>query len=78
VEVSLQCDGDVLELRVADDGRGLDAAPAPRAGHGHGLKNLITRARDWGGACEITSGTDGGTVLVWRVPCEVGTFSPPG
>lgn len=77
VEVSLACDGTVLDLRVADDGRGIDGGATPRPGHGHGLRNLAARARDWGGTCEITRGPSGGTVLHWRVPCEVGTFSPP-
>ena len=78
VEVTLACDGHFLDLRVADDGRGLDLTAAPRPGHGHGLKNLTARARDWGGSCEIGPLAGGGTELRWRVPCEVGTFSPPG
>ena len=77
VDVSMACDGDQLVLRVEDDGRGVEAADAPRPGHGRGLRNLETRARDWGGTCRVMSGPTGGTVLEWRVPCEVGTFSPP-
>ena len=77
VDVSMACDGDQLVLRVEDDGRGVEAADAPRPGHGRGLRNLEARARDWGGSCRVTSGPTGGTVLEWRVPCEVGTFSPP-
>jgi signal transduction histidine kinase len=77
VDVSMACDGKELRLLVEDDGRGVDAADAPRPGHGRGLRNLQTRARDWGGSCRVGPGPDGGTVLEWRVPCEVGTFSPP-
>ena len=77
VHVSMACDGDQLQLLVEDDGRGLDPAEATLPGRGRGLKNLQTRARDWGGSCQIGPRPDGGTVLEWRVPCEVGTFSPP-
>lgn len=77
VDVVISCDGNVLDLRVADDGRGPEAGLPPRPGHGRGLKNLTSRARDWGGTCTILPGGDGGTVLHWRVPCQVGTFSPP-
>ena len=78
VEVSVACDGDMLELRVVDDGRGIATTSPARPGHGHGLANLAVRARDWGGSCDVAPGSEGGTALVWRVPCEVGTFSPPG
>jgi signal transduction histidine kinase len=77
VEVEVACDGAVLVLVVADDGRGVDGGAVPRAGHGRGLKNLAARARDWGGTCEVTGRPGGGTVLTWRVPCEVRTFAPP-
>ena len=77
VEISMACAGDHLVLVVADDGRGPHDAAAPRPGHGRGLANLQARARDWGGSCQIGPGPDGGTTLEWRVPCQVGTLSPP-
>jgi signal transduction histidine kinase len=77
VEVTMACEGDELELRVLDDGRGVDPDAPARPGHGHGLENLRSRARDWGGSCEIHPRAGGGTALVWRIPCQVGTFSPP-
>lgn len=77
VEVTMACDGGSLRLEVVDDGRGIDPAAEPRSGHGRGLVNLGARARDWGGSCEVGPGDHGGTRLMWRVPCEIGTFSPP-
>jgi signal transduction histidine kinase len=77
VEVEVSCDGDFLQLAVADDGCGVDAEAVPPLGHGRGLKNLVVRARDWGGTCEVARRATGGTTLTWRVPCEVGTFAPP-
>lgn len=76
VEVTVRCDNDELALRVLDDGCGIDPSiPAP--GHGRGLANLVARAREWGGSCSVGPGPERGTLLEWRVPCEIGTFSPP-
>lgn len=84
VDVELACEGDELVLRVADDGRGIDPGicpgidprAGPGVGHGRGLRNLAARARDWGGSCRIERRPTGGTLLEWRVPIGIGTFSP--
>ncbi len=65
VEVELTVDQAGLQLRVRDDGRGID----PDAPRGFGLANLTERAAALGGALTITSGRDGrGTSLVLWVP----------
>jgi signal transduction histidine kinase len=56
--------GDDLCLEVLDDGRGIDAETEP--GHGHGLRNLQSRAETLGGTLELTRPAGGGTRLVWR------------
>ncbi len=56
-----------LVLEVEDNGRGFDqGATAPTAG-GRGLDNMRTRARQLGGALDVSS-TRAGTCLTLRVP----------
>lgn len=64
VRVALGGVGAMLELRIADDGRGF-AVEATRAGRG--LANMQRRARSLGGCLEITSGVSG-TELALRLP----------
>jgi len=67
VEVEVTCAAELV-LRVTDDGRGVEAAAAPTADHGHGLVNLRRRAQRWAGTCTVEPAPDRGTVLTWRVP----------
>jgi signal transduction histidine kinase len=65
VELELSVDRDDVQLRVVDDGVGIDPGATP----GFGLRNLRERAAALGGRFETSSGPDGlGTVVVWRVP----------
>lgn len=63
VAVSLEEGDDGVELRVADDGRGLDPAAIP---DGFGLSGLRERLKLAGGTLEISS--NGGTTITARVP----------
>jgi len=68
IAVGLRAIGSELELRVADDGRGLDADPLaePQAGH-LGLASVRERAEGLGGSMQLDS-TGGGTQLLVRLP----------
>jgi signal transduction histidine kinase len=63
VRVSVRASGGEVILRVEDDGVGLD----PGLARG-GLVNMGERAHDLGGRFEVGPGSDGGTVVLWRVP----------
>ena len=65
VEVALDAGGDVLELRVRDDGRGFDTGGRRR---GLGLDGMAERARLVGGELSVESLPGAGTELVMRVP----------
>ena len=56
--------GEALEVEVADDGTGIDAA----APSGVGLVSLRERTAELGGAVSITCPPDGGTVVRARLP----------
>ena len=54
-----------LELEIADDGRGLSAAPN---GGGHGLVGMRERVALYGGSLETRPGRDGGFVVRASLP----------
>jgi PAS domain S-box-containing protein len=57
--------GDVVVLRVTDDGIGIDEeVPAT----GHGLRNMSDRAVRLGGHASVRALPDAGTLLEWQVP----------
>ena len=78
VTAELQCDQDVLLLRVADDGAGFD--PASVNGDGLGLISMRERMRLIGGELAVQSKPGGGTQVEARVPLvhELPAKIPPG
>lgn len=64
VEISCAAEGERLDLRVADNGRGL--APNVSPSEGLGLRIMRYRARIIGGEIELRPGHGGGAVLVCR------------
>lgn len=67
---------DVLELAIADDGRGFDAAH-PDADHaGLGLRSIDERVRLINGTVRLESRQDCGTTLRVRVPLSAHKAAP--
>jgi signal transduction histidine kinase len=62
--------GSGLEIRVSDDGRGMDAAAVP----GVGLRSMRDRADELGGILEVTPRSGGGTDVRALIP---GTSAVP-
>ena len=58
----------VLEIDIADNGKGFEAAPEKE---GHGLKNISARLKKIGGECAIESRRGGGTTVRIRLPVPV-------
>ncbi|MFD3975351.1 GAF domain-containing protein [Streptomyces cyaneofuscatus] len=63
VEVSLKATADEVRLTVSDNGGGI-----PAQSRRSGLDNLAERARQCGGALEMSTPDGGGSRLVWRAP----------
>jgi signal transduction histidine kinase len=63
-EIHVGIERERLVLRVIDDGRGFDFR---RACRGHGLTNMLKRARDAGGEFQVESNGQG-TAVTARVP----------
>jgi len=66
VEIRVALDDGMLEIVVADDGRGFDPAQVP---HGHlGLLTMRERAEALGGEFEVYTARGRGTRIVARIP----------
>jgi signal transduction histidine kinase len=66
VRVSLVVEGDEIVLQVTDDGVGVSKG----AHGGRGLGNMIERAEELGGRCDLRRADPVGTLLEWRVPAD--------
>jgi signal transduction histidine kinase len=66
-EVIVRRDGDLLRIKVTDDGCG---GAAPAHGDGTGLKGLAQRAAAVDGTLTIDSPPGGPTVIAVELPCE--------
>ncbi|HVA07420.1 MAG TPA: GAF domain-containing protein [Acidimicrobiales bacterium] len=64
--VSLEM-ADDLSVEVVDDGQGIRVPPEENSGMG--LANMASRAERLGGSFLVQAGTNGGTRILWRVPC---------
>lgn len=80
VTVAVTQAGDVLRVRIEDDGRG--GAAVHRGGLSTGLAGLTDRVRATGGHLEVASPTGGGTVLLAVIPLDphagAAAGHPPG
>jgi len=66
--LSVEVDGDVLKMRVADNGRGI--AQQASSGGGHGLSGMRHRITALGGELLIRPSEHGGTELLVSVPLK--------
>ena len=67
--VLLQVTASELRLEVEDAGRGMDPLAVARA-QGHGLPNIERRVRRLGGTLHFGSGSQGGVLMLVRVPLK--------
>ena len=68
VEFRMAVSDEILEIEVADNGKGFEGAPEKDS---HGLKNLPARLKKIGGDCVVESRLGGGTTVKIRLPLPV-------
>ncbi len=73
-EIDFQVVGEMLVLKVSDNGRGFDTA---KESDGHGLNSMQERAGSIGGQVELISQAGQGTTVTLRVALAPSAISPP-
>ncbi|MBK9420211.1 MAG: hypothetical protein IPN44_04065 [Flavobacteriales bacterium] len=68
VELSMDMEGHLLAVRIADDGIGMPATT--RAEQGNGLRNMARRMQALQGELEFRNGENAGTLIRFRTPCK--------
>jgi signal transduction histidine kinase len=66
--VLLTVDSGACQLRVLDNGQGVDEGQPSTSGGGHGILNMRRRAEKLDGSLVIEAPETGGTLLIWQVP----------
>lgn len=74
VEFRLAVLAGVLEIDIADNGKGIENEPPST---GHGLKNLAARLKKLGGNCLVEPRASGGTIVKIRLPLGGSAEAPP-
>jgi len=77
--IELKVSGDVLTLRIEDDGKGFDSGPptfedtfSSSGMSGNGLKSMRRRALELGGRFDLDSGAGRGTTVFLSIPLASG------
>lgn len=73
IAITLNRKGDVLEMRLEDNGTGMAADKKP-VGAGMGLRTMRYRAQSVGATFEITPRSTGGTSVCCRLPLHAQSF----
>jgi signal transduction histidine kinase len=68
IRISARPNGDVIEIKVADDGAGYDP---PAGQHGMGLGTMRARAQKLGAALDVASRRGEGTTVSLTIPCQL-------
>jgi ligand-binding sensor domain-containing protein/signal transduction histidine kinase len=80
IEADIRYSGDLLQLRIRDDGKGIDpriVADEGPTGH-FGVAGMRERARRIGGRLDLWTGTGAGTEIELRIPASIAYGTFPG
>jgi signal transduction histidine kinase len=79
IEADITYNGSSFQLRIRDDGKGIDPGIVAegRAGH-YGVQGMRERARRIGGKLEVWSGDGAGTEIELSIPGSIAYGTSPG
>ncbi len=79
IEADIRYSGSLFQLRVRDDGKGVEAGIVAegRAGH-YGIPGMRERAKRIGGKLDVWAGTEAGTEIEVSIPGSIAYGTPPG
>jgi len=79
IEAEIRYSGSLLQLRVRDDGNGIDPGVVAegRAGH-YGVPGMRERAKRIGGKLDVWTGTGAGTEIELSIPGSIAYGTSPG
>jgi signal transduction histidine kinase len=79
IEVDVRYSGSLFQLRIRDDGKGIDPriVAEGRAGH-YGVPGMRERAKRIGGKLDVWTGTGAGTEIELTIPGSIAYGTSPG
>ncbi len=77
VDLDISRQACILQVRLADNGRGRDGQPSAQAGCGFGLAGMAERVAALEGQLEFTNPAGGGFCLIARLPDRITTEERP-
>jgi len=79
IEADIRYSGSLLQLRIRDDGKGIDPGIVAegRAGH-YGVPGMRERAKRIGGKLDVWTGTGAGTEIELSIPGSIAYGTSPG
>lgn len=79
IEADIRYSRDLLQLRIRDDGKGIDSRIVAEEGTRHfGVTGMRERARRIGGKLDVWTGTGAGTEIELSIPASIAYRTFPG
>ena len=79
IEMEISCSGSLFQLRIRDDGKGIDPGIAAEGRDGHyGVPGMRERAKRIGGKLDVWTGTGAGTEIALSIPASIAYGTSPG
>jgi len=76
IHIDVSVKNSLLQIVVADNGRGFDLNAPVNGHHGNGLENMRRRMENLGGQCEVSSAPGKGTSLKFRLELKAAAGRP--